>query len=644
MGSKVEPYFILTAEKLPNPKESVSLYPEKTPPITPAPSGAFSSLVEEETLLKKSKLKAKFIKYTIPVKEVRKKVKLTRKMELIKQKLEKSRERFNLKKRVETDPDLKCEPGVFGNKDTSELPYKMDRSVSDLTPMVKDKENQGGATPFVYFVVSEEQLRDSYDSVTLETGEKIKSKSADKRRRVRIVEENRLKMKEKKGAAKMQGLAREIGLKSDIDSKPESRQDPRPPTRQPSVNQIVFPGAAYEVSSQKLKPNVHVIQSPPRIPPGTPATTLAYSASDPDENIPRKPFLSGPLYAGKAKIDSAQASPMFGLPEIPADQKRKALGLATRFEEFAYNSKPQSSQSKRQVTFADSLPVIKGSGFVLESRHEIDMDTPSLGPRAVTMGSITLPSERLDKQSMCQKYLLGENMSSVRATRRNGVPLPLPKIDIVSNVYDEMIIKMIQEYLQDSNTPSRQSYLAKELLVHLQKHGEAMKEINVPNLKNVKNRPEFFKQTSLKLQSMLRVPPNTAEGTAIKTLGTTGDSTEMPNNDKKETNEEDREETRQKSADKKTPDKMETIPFVQITFKNKEGNQAHHFHTPDQLPDMPDEEIVPPKSSEGARETHTSQSDKKPRPVLTQVTPVSFQMAPPGLSKEDTNLSIQMRT
>lgn len=660
MGSKVEPYFILTAEKVRNPKELKELSTKQIDtvvqdnlPRTPPPSGVSGNTGVDIVLNTIPKTKKKgFVKYKIPVKEFRKKEKLSKKMELIKEKLEKSRERFNELKRSKGEVDLKCEPnGTNVNGDIYANPFKLERSVSDITHTMTSTKKHETSSPYVYFVVTEEENEEENDG-------KVVSKSAGKRRRLRIVEENRLKrdrIERLNPSAKKCGIARELGLKSNILVKDESRQGN---PNKPSVSHIVFQGQENEPplrsKRQASSKVLRTIHSPPRIPPGTPATMLTNQSgekheptTDADENVPRKPFLSGPLYTGKNRGMHAFSLQHFELPEITPEQKRRALGMSSKFDEFAY-PKPQSEQRQRKVSFADQLPVVKGSGFALSSseiRESLGFEIPTLGPRAVTMGSITLPSERLDKQSVCQKYLAGENMSSARTLRKFGVPLPLPKIDIVSNVYDEMIIKMITEYLQDTNTPSRQSQLAKELLVHLQKHNENMKELNVPNL-NKKNKSKLNKDDIIRHQKRAQqllndinfpAPPNTAEETEPKVMDPCLRSVDMLETSPPDVPE--FEETKDKPEETNT-ENQRNIPFVQITFKPKGGETE---------PEVNDHSLTGDNVASDNQIRSNSKStvnEKRPnsRPILSAVTPVSFQMAPPGLERDESFVSVPFKS
>lgn len=196
---------------------------------------------------------------------------------------------------------------------------------------------------------------------------------------------------------------------------------------------------------------------------------------------------------------------------------------------------------------------------------------------------------------------------------------------------------MIQEYLQDTNTPSRQSQLAKDLLVQLQKHNEHMKEMNVPNLRTGRNGKIELARHLNNRHLINQVPPNTAEDTKrphpVLPLCDISD-------DKVEHSDETKGGNVNGNADESNPetpsiDPQRDIPFVQITFKNKE-NGGEDLDGTDGCGDTSEK---PPMSKNSSR----SKMLRDGKPCRSPVTPVSFKMAPPGLSKEDTQSSIQLR-
>ena len=634
MGSAVLPYFISSQEKFTFSNDPGNLTPEqvhaqnaidRTPPITPAPSANTSAKRKERR--PKSK---KVLKYKIP--ELKRHESVRKKMEIIKEKLEKSRERYKERQRLQEESELKeCGPTIIGLDEHGDIP-KLDRSMSDLGPSVSSRyptKRADGSFPYVYFVVSQDTVAES-EEFGLESDENEQIvKSAKVRRRKIFMEQNRKRKEKQAQTAKIQGIARELGLKSNPIPKPFSEE--RPAT-QPAINHIVFPIAATSST------NLRRIHSPPRIPPSTPATTVcatsAYESPDPDETVPRKPFLSGPLYAGKPKVHSYSLH-TFELPFIPPDQRKRTLGLASS-DNFGdcFMSKPQSQQRQRKVTFADTLPVIRGSGFVFndkELRKSTD-DLPNLGPRAATMGSITLPSEKADKREKCQKDHISDK-EAVKLARKMGIPLALPKIDIVSNVYDEMIIKMIRDYLQDSNTPTRQAQLARELLVQLQEN-ETIKQMQ--KLHEEEEAAAQMREEAKSKRESKKKSNNNDTRTENKQLEagmkTHVTVTGMPTFEEIHNN---------KPKTPSTPvATARNTPLVKITYKSsKEGIEGDALQTEfNHVKDGGDSALKAdalPNSANGARDTLSS--SKKER---CSVTPIAFKMPPPGLSREETNLSI----
>ena len=632
MGSAVLPYFISSPEKFTisqvtraRAKELDEDYDtsDRTPPITPAPSAVIDFKVRRPKSKKKQR-------YQPPVSKRQESVR--KKMELIKEKLEKSRERYRERKRLQEESELNCGPTVIGLDENGDIP-KLDRSVSDLGPTLSDRyptKRADGSFPYVYFVVSQDTVAESGE-FGLESDENQQFVISARNRRRKIFMEQHKKKKEKLAkAAKMQGIARELGLKSNPLA-PKNVLPDRPVT-QPAINHIVFP-IATPVSSTLRR-----IHSPPRIPPGTPATTVftEHQSTDPDDTIPRKPFPSGPLYAGKPKLHSYSLQ-TFELPFISPEQRKRALGLASS-ENFGDNNslKPQSQHRQRKVTFADPLPVIRGSGFVFgEKDNGKNTDViQNLGPRAATMGSITLHSEKANKQEKCQKLQVSDK-EAVKIARKMGIPLALPKIDIVSNVYDEMIIKMIRDYLQDSNTPTRQAQLARDLLSQLQenetvKQMERQKEEEARTNKakeDAKAKKEYKQsgQTEEQTPDTKTPVPDIKSQVVVKDMPT---FEEIHNN---------------KPKTPSTPvATARNVPFVKITYKPL-NDETEQDNSKSGTPLLTKEDNSSQKmgiTSHGANSAIESlNSSAKSR---CSVTPVSFKMPPPGLSREETNLSISM--
>lgn len=229
MGSRVEPYFILTAEKVRGPNELPASQNKHVDcviqdnvtnvPTTPPPSGISGKTgpdAELNIIPKLLKKKNGVDKYKSPITDDN----VNKKMELIKEKLERSRKRFNDQKLKPGEIiDLRCEQTNRHSDDDKEIDA-FKGSVSDTDPMMAVVENTRETnSPYIYFVVSKEDMAD--------VDEKMLSKSAGKRRRLRIVEDNRMKRDRKEcqtSTAKRVGLARELGLKSSLISKSEYNQ------------------------------------------------------------------------------------------------------------------------------------------------------------------------------------------------------------------------------------------------------------------------------------------------------------------------------------------------------------------------------------------------------------------------------------
>ena len=620
MGSAVLPYFISSQEKFSAPNTNANITADqlraedpldRAPPTTPAPSA---------TTDEKGERRRKKNKYKIP--ELKRHEPMRKKMELIKEKLEKSRERYNERRKLQEEAELQCGPTVIGLNEHGDIP-KLDRSVSDLGPNNLSNryptKRADGSFPYVYFVVAQDTIAES-DDYADESDDNIQiAKSAKNRRRKIFLEQNRRKKEKQAKTAKMQGIARELGLKSNP-LLPKQFTRERPAT-QPAINHIVFPIAAAPQT------NLRRIHSPPRIPPGTPATIVhaefnQLDEHDPDDNIPRKPFPSGPLYAGKPRVHSYSLQ-TFELPMITPEQRKRALGLASseNFGDFSV-PKPQSQRSQRKVTFADSLPVIRGSGFVFGDKdsYKTNNTFQSLGPRAVTMGSITLPSESLDKQEKCKKLQMSDR-EAVKLARKMGIPLALPKIDIVSNVYDEMIIKMIRDYLQDSNTPSRQAQLARDLLVQLQQN-ETLKQMKILNEEKEELEAIAGKVIEEKDETFGEMENSNTEMTPTVVVE------DMPTF----------EDIHNKPKTPSTPvARARHTPLVKITYKPSAELKEKEDETSS---DKSKEDNATLKADNQPKSANSARDSASPKTARSTLTPTSFKMPPPGLSREETNLSI----
>ena len=173
------------------------------------------------------------------------------------------------------------------------------------------------------------------------------------------------------------------------------------------------------------------------------------------------------------------------LPEISAGTKRRALGTSP-----AKNR--EDGSERKMVTFADGLPVIKGNGIPVLGVKPVDANIPqsaSASCPASLAGKLGAPP-RAGEQSMEEgqgaSYLQPpwsapltlRSISSITPKSRLYTPMALPKIDIVSEIYDELIVKTIQNYLmaegysQEKFHQLRQTVLARlsATYPHLVKH------------------------------------------------------------------------------------------------------------------------------------------------------------------------------
>ena len=151
------------------------------------------------------------------------------------------------------------------------------------------------------------------------------------------------------------------------------------------------------------------------------------------------------------------------LPEISAGTKRRALGTSP-----ARNR--EDGGERKMVTFADSLPVIKGNGIPVLGVKPVDANIPqSASASCLTnlaskpgasprTGEVSAEGAQADSRagavSTGGSYLQPPWSAPLTLRSINSIPksrmytpMALPKIDIVSEIYDELIVKTIQNYL-----------------------------------------------------------------------------------------------------------------------------------------------------------------------------------------------------
>lgn len=411
---------------------------------------------------------------------------LTRKrMTLIRSKLEESRARHFEKVQNQA---LNCSRSIPRVADvfTPSTKDKKDPDIETAMEMVPIS-NTGEEVPYVYFVVSPEKQ----EKVT-KVKAKLKERQRDDEKRKQLVSRSTVfTTKEDYGIftdkSKTMTLAHNFGLPSQPMSLPE-----RPSTQK----QIVFPLP---------------IKLTPKNPPTTPATTITTSighrgSRDWDyqdfETIYEKPIKMTICEdneivetremretSGKAVVlrgsTRSLSTKCLELPFISLDEQRKALGTAgsygVRSLDFVRKSVSQDSSQKR-VHFAESvdLPSIKGSQ--ISSFNEI---LPSLGLRPLTVPDF---SSEKSKSLSDLKSLTGTRLlhSSSGRSYRSGKSLDLPKIDIVSSVYDELILKAIEAYIMSLPPYSKQSQIARQLLDQLQNKTISTSELDKDQYKSIR--------------------------------------------------------------------------------------------------------------------------------------------------------------
>ncbi|RUS83617.1 hypothetical protein EGW08_008585 [Elysia chlorotica] len=141
------------------------------------------------------------------------------------------------------------------------------------------------------------------------------------------------------------------------------------------------------------------------------------------------------------------------LPEISAGTKRRALGTSP-------GRQREDPGDRKMVTFADSLPGIKGNGIPVIGVKPVDANTPQsatlankpeASPRAGELSTEGAPGTGSIGGGFLQPPwsapLTLRSINSFTPKSRMYTPMALPKIDIVSEIYDELIVKTIQNYL-----------------------------------------------------------------------------------------------------------------------------------------------------------------------------------------------------
>lgn len=450
MASKVTPYFILTAEGL-----------------------GSSDMANEDDVTREQtdddKSGTEIVKYRKHQATSMTRKELTRKrMEFIQQKLEESRARHAEKQKTLSinlrpipragDSFMPRTPHTYVIPDTSHKPKQ--ESVpngAEMVPLsVNRKSPTNGDMPYVYFVVSVDRLQRSKTDLSLSSfdslGSSVSCHSSEKKR-------NKHERRKKK-----QGDNCPIVSKSDGN----------------------FGGGRKQVVAKRHFPFFYGASSP-RIPPPTPATITTYNTMDrADDECPTDRHLSiGDLrdFNDHRTYLPGKASPprLIELPYISADLQRKNLGSSNSSMEgkaMEVYRKTLQSESGRKVHFAEGLdlPSIRGGTIGIPRRL-----ISNFGNRPNTMP--TIMSEREDFERYMNTPIPKTAFGTPRS-RKPGQPLNLPKIDIVSGVYDELIVKAIEAYINEFPPNSKQGKVARQLLQQLHE-----RTITTTDLANMEKKP-----------------------------------------------------------------------------------------------------------------------------------------------------------
>ncbi|XP_062621507.1 uncharacterized protein LOC134283090 [Saccostrea cucullata] len=455
MASKVTPYFILTAEGLGS---------NETPNVCDE--------TREQTDDEKSTEIVKYKKQPMVNNLTRKE--LTRKrMEFIQQKLEESRARHAEKQKTLSinlrpiprvgDSFMPRTPHTYVIPDTSQKPQQdpPPKGVEMVPLSVSRRSPTNSDMPYVYFVVSVDRLQrsktdlssSSYDDNSL--GSSLSGNSSVKKRNKLLSRSQRRKKKQ---------------------------EDDFPTVSKSDGN---FSNGKKQIVTRKHFPFFY--GSSPVIPPPTPATVTTYNMQDraDDECHTDRHLSVGDLrdFNDNRTNQPGKASPprLIELPYISGDLQRKNLGSSNSSMEgkaMEVYRKTLANEPGRKVHFAEGfdLPNIRGGGMGIPRGLISDF-----GARPNTMP--TIMSGREDFERYMNAPIPRTAFGTPRS-RKPGQPLNLPKIDIVSGVYDELIVKAIEAYINEFPPNSKQGKVARQLLQQLHE-----RTITTNDLANMEKKP-----------------------------------------------------------------------------------------------------------------------------------------------------------
>ena len=140
------------------------------------------------------------------------------------------------------------------------------------------------------------------------------------------------------------------------------------------------------------------------------------------------------------------------LPDILPDQ------LKWRPHDHQPSSAPgslnaaDSSNGNKKVHFAEGLPFIKGSGIAALQKETGpqpgDSGRPETMPPCTTKAASGPPGQSDMLPPPWSAPVTSRSQATMTPRSKMFKPMPIPKIDIVSEIYDELIVKTIQSFLE----------------------------------------------------------------------------------------------------------------------------------------------------------------------------------------------------
>lgn len=440
MAAKCMPYFILTADGVAMPSSS-----EESSDFANSTTDSFMDGNSKTRNKKARKTKKKILTVSTRMEATKSR------MEFIKQKLDESRERYNQKQIASSKavPRMKEPKPHLMSSDQSDK--SSERSV-ELVPISHTKgRGSHGALPYVYFVVSVDRtatIKPTNDFEFLSEiapGSPFMTKKPKDKFLMSRSEMRKMQQEERK---RLKQAASEIGLKSE-------------PIRAMSQKQIIFPASS---------------RSPPLNPPTTPATTFtsALNFDKPDDSMTLPEEVDVSDFLDSRPSTKRCATRFLELPHISADEQRKNLGTAPASVDYKpmelMRRTVSTSSGNRRVHFSDGFPLITGSTITFS---DLDAVRSSLGSRPSTMPALMSKGDRDDKSRENRERdrpKFSRTKTSPLFSKKHSESLNLPKIDIVSNVYNDLIIKAINAYIKQFPVGSQQTKLAKQLIQQIEEH------------------------------------------------------------------------------------------------------------------------------------------------------------------------------